>query len=1197
MRSLKKKNLPKKRKEIKRLIAINDIVQLQNYITGNKIHINDISYVSSQFDVLQYAIRKSTSIDIINYFINMYNDLNYYNEKTSPLFEAIINRKFNIADLLIKKGANKQNLQLYNSFYNIFQDKIPHDDEILKYFLENNFFYNHKSFVNRKNSYFYQFCKSKYTSFYECSISNKNYIVFEMLLENDIRKDKEKFDQIFKIFEDYCLKKWFSSNSFHLYYKNQNKLKQLILNNISNIELRNKLCNFFNIKLVLYNQRKEIIDILKQSNLSELQKYIVKNQFQLKNFNSKYFDIIFIAVSCNVSIDILKYIIDECKYDNYDYNLENYYFERNNKKKRTLLYIALSNNNFEIVDLLLKKKVQINLKMNDNNNIISSLYDNKNLNNKNLKYILKNGYNHNINYNLKVTNTSNIIFKWITNYCNSFLEIFLKFCSPTEKNLIVKSEEYYQKAMEKNNYNAIVILLDNNNNKNKNKNNNNKSDRGRNMPLYVSYYYFKMKKSKKLKDKFLSGLKNTDNLSFHDLNFYYNSHDYSQTEDASYKYIDKSKYDELNKRIKWIFESDDDGNKRENIIKKLLNHKKDKSKFLDYIKEHNIILNDLNSLKFDILIFSIANEYSNEIIRYIINEYQESGIYLNYNMNECYNENRTNFYYYYHTPTLQDQNTLNDYEKEIIDYETPLIASLVKNNFEISNLLLSLLITNSHHNDYDIKGKLYYTLIEKVYNKKLLNEEILFYLLNKFKSATENITEKEKENIINDYKRHSVYDLLLLKWIKKSENHFLEIFLKYTNIKFNDFVMLKEYFYTAINYNNINAIFILFDNDFSKLLFFKIYDLSYGTLNEKFKKNIENSDIQFKDKNFYYNKLGNENKIIINQEKNISYLDEKRYDEIKMTIKYCFEIINKQKDFKEIFLFNNNKVNIHDFKSFINENNINMTEINTPNFDVLIYAIRINSSNEIIKYIIDQYKIQHISFNYAISTDESYDNNKIFVTPLLSCLEKNNFIIADLLIKEGADINYYYEDNKKTCYSNKINIYHEDINININIDSDDDYSYVKNGINPFFINYLNFINLKNIKYFINKHYNHPEYLLRSCIRSMISISEKRKLIDLIFYHYFYDNNFILNMLISFYKNKNFLSDNQLEKIITNEKRKLINEDLWSNAYYEKDIFDILYKYGSEKEIKKIFKKYIDYDFYNFYDNFSYDYIYTDDPWL
>lgn len=142
--------------------------------------------------------------------------------------------------------------------------------------------------------------------------------------------------------------------------------------------------------LSLKDQRLKIREILCNNDLNELKNYIKKNKIELKNINNSNYDILIYAIEENVSLNILKYIINQTQYENLNYVKHFYYKNNHPPDVKVPLYIAVSKCNFEIADFLLKNKANINSNYDDG--IINHLINHHYLNISNLKYILRNGF-------------------------------------------------------------------------------------------------------------------------------------------------------------------------------------------------------------------------------------------------------------------------------------------------------------------------------------------------------------------------------------------------------------------------------------------------------------------------------------------------------------------------------------------------------------------------------------------------------------------------------------------------------------------------------------------------------------------------------------------------------------------------------------------------------------------------------------
>ena len=189
--------------------------------------------------------------------------------------------------------------------------------------------------------------------------------------------------------------------------------------------------------------------------------------------------------------------------------------------------------------------------------------------------------------------------------------------------------------------------------------------------------------------------------------------------------------------------------------------------------------------------------------------------------------------------------------------------------------------------------------------------------------------------------------------------------------------------------------------------------------------------------------------------------------------------------------------------------------------EILIHSIIKNAPLEIIEFILEKKKNINLNFEYKIGN--------INYVPLFSAIANNNFIIADKLIKNGANINYYSNLNKRFI------IY--DI-------------YNKNKLNE-----------KNLKYILNKNIykNICENLMDNLIKK-----NSFNLLEIILKHYKYTNSFILKCL-NFYKNQVKITRNKFKNIIILEKEKIwIEEDFYKriNSSNEKVLPRLLFEYES-----------------------------------
>ncbi|OUM57994.1 hypothetical protein PIROE2DRAFT_16857 [Piromyces sp. E2] len=112
--------------QVCRLIKEGNTQILHSFVTNNKISLKDLNFNESRrfynsfysemdysFDLLVFAIECKAPLDTIKYIVEQtpYNNLNYgiksniYKFRV-PLFHAIVNNDFKVANYLINKGAN-----------------------------------------------------------------------------------------------------------------------------------------------------------------------------------------------------------------------------------------------------------------------------------------------------------------------------------------------------------------------------------------------------------------------------------------------------------------------------------------------------------------------------------------------------------------------------------------------------------------------------------------------------------------------------------------------------------------------------------------------------------------------------------------------------------------------------------------------------------------------------------------------------------------------------------------------------------------------------------------------------------------------------------------------------------------------------------------------------------------------------------
>ncbi|KAL6622108.1 ankyrin, partial [Neocallimastix sp. 'constans'] len=224
---------------------------------------------------------------------------------------------------------------------------------------------------------------------------------------------------------------------------------------------------------------------------------------------------------------------------------------------------------------------------------------------------------------------------------------------------------------------------------------------------------------------------------------------------------------------------------------------------------------------------------------------------------------------------------------------------------------------------------------------------------------------------------------------------------------------------------------------------------------------------------------------------------------------------------------------ITELKNYINENKINLNQFNSKNFDILIIAIESNSSLEIIEFIIKQG--QYKNLNYYIAEDFLK-----YKYPFFTALENNNFEIADFLLKNKADVNFYRRDVVNHLNSKKL------------------------------------LNNKNLKYLLSHGFN-VTFLTPNSLYNLIN-NFQNDLLEIIFKYYKYDYSCILNLL-NLYKNNKLYEERKLNnsKGSNSEKGKINVDEIMYKKALENNNYEalrIIFENESSEEhiiLKRIIK--------------------------
>jgi len=227
-----------------------------------------------------------------------------------------------------------------------------------------------------------------------------------------------------------------------------------------------------------------------------------------------------------------------------------------------------------------------------------------------------------------------------------------------------------------------------------------------------------------------------------------------------------------------------------------------------------------------------------------------------------------------------------------------------------------------------------------------------------------------------------------------------------------------------------------------------------------------------------------------------------------------------------IELIKNNSIG--ELKKYIKENNVNLKKLNNEDFDVLIFAIENSNSFELINFILNlcQYK----TLNYIFIKKEKIKKYKVqhsneflcYKVPIFLALSKTNLKVANVLLKEKANINFTIKN-------------FDGIDINVI-----QYLCKTNSLNSINLNYI----LRNC-FSLN-------HISNDLINTLVNYQFKNNLflLETIFKHFIFDNSFILKCLY-FSKIKRPLSTIQLKEMVFKEETKILyNDTVYYNAIHE-----------------------------------------------
>jgi len=602
-----------------------------------------------------------------------------------------------------------------------------------------------------------------------------------------------------------------------------------------------------------------------------------------------------------------------------------------------------------------------------------------------------------------------------------------------------------------------------------------------------------------------------------------------------------------------------------------------------YIRDNDIKIENLKSTHDDddILIKSIINNFSLEVVKYIIINAKYKT--LNYLINSIVSGPKTPLTLAIELGNIELAEILITYGAEINESikllsSTGAIDKLFKCSHSYYMLKKGILITNNFiielierhrnnflkilFNDYIFDNTFILKLLTISNEKKKLSKNNLYDILNKEREKI--VINKEMYDSAICNSNYVALNILYNNDIRSKDIRLNEIFnrvnicnsdikkefiknIKSKQLKFineeEDFVKKLENYIINMNENEISNTI-----EETKQLMQNLIKSNNNIKLEKIVQKVKNR-IEF-NKYMYELAFNNGNDSIINilfthdkrnrdtllkevfqiieklesNEKKISYVNKIENGEIMIQADgfYLNNLLHSE-EIRKVIKENIRTNKILELKSYLEKNKILLNYFNSSHFDLLIFAIENDASIRMIKFLVNYYSL----LDYYI-----YDEiNEKYKSPLSCAISNSKFFIFKLLLKFGANIEYNIHD--------------------LDLLSKLDQENILSSRNLNFILSNNFLAIKNI---ISKLIKDNKYLMMKQI-----------------FEYFIFDPIFISSLLSIYKNQRPLSNSQLNSMILKEKRKINMEYDW---FYNAICFDneealkLLHYYGDYDSISK-----------------------------
>ncbi|OUM56282.1 hypothetical protein PIROE2DRAFT_19177 [Piromyces sp. E2] len=435
--------------EFYQLLQNNDVSEIKKFLQNNDLTVLDIRDYTKEIvpDVLVTAVEQNCSTEMIEYIIEegVYLDLDYevdFEEKgyKSPLFTAIKNEFYNIADVLIAHGADI-NGEIQNTDIITYLNCLGVlNHTILTYILNHGYdvdsldaFSINSLRVKHVQTIFDIFTTAKIdirNDWYMEAIHKKNYEMLALFITYDPKGLEDGFTKTLSFLKTYDLKNHTSRKNTFL-----NKVKKQSISLTIPAALLEKVM-IPDIK----RKRQHLKQLIKKNEMKAFEAYVIQNKTPLREFNTEKFDILIYAIEQNISLEWIKFIGKLGPYYNFNYTVQTKSEPRygtptslDTDYYKSPLTVAIDHQRFDIADYLQENGAKLftdwvirsrSQKYKTHIDILEYLYRNKNLNDSTLSYLYSQQKHTNDLYPVKINAVEEAIELKETEMAKAVIETF-----------------------------------------------------------------------------------------------------------------------------------------------------------------------------------------------------------------------------------------------------------------------------------------------------------------------------------------------------------------------------------------------------------------------------------------------------------------------------------------------------------------------------------------------------------------------------------------------------------------------------------------------------------------------------------------------------------------------------------------------------------------------------------------------------